>query len=109
MSHSQSEPVSLQPRSFTTPVAAQPAPVPSNLLLLQTVEKTVINPESSALMQECSDEEDIILEDVRQATPSQPMPNQATPSQPMSTQVTPKQATMVIWVTVFPKEIYKIM
>ena len=61
MSHSQSEPVSLQPRSSTTAVAAQPAPVPSNLLLLQTVEKTVINPESSALMQECSDEEDIIL------------------------------------------------
>ena len=109
MSHSQSEPVSLQPRSSTTPVAAQPAPVPSNLLLLQTVEKTVINPESSALMQECSDEEDIILEDVRQATPSQGMPSQATPSQPMSTQVTPKQATMVIWVTEFPKEIYKIM
>ena len=79
------------------------------MLLLQTVEKTVINPESSALMQECSDEEDIILEDVREATPSQGMPSQATPSQPMSTQVTPKQATMVIWVTEFPKEIYKIM
>ena len=100
MSHSQSEPVSLQPRSSTTPVAAQPpTPVPSNMLLLQTVEKTVINPESSALMQECSDEEDIILEDVRQATPSQGMP-----SQPM-----PRQATMVIWVIEFPKEICKFM
>ena len=95
MSHSQSEPVSLQPRSSTTSVAAQQAPVPSNLLLLQTVEKTVINPESSALMQECSDEEDIILEDVRQATPSQAMPIQATP----------RQATTVIWVIEFPKKI----
>ena len=98
MSHSQSEPVSLQPRSTTT-AAPVPAPVPSNLLLLQTVEKTVINPESSALMQECSDEEDIILEDVRQATPSQGMP-----SQPTS-----RQATMVIWFIEFPKEICKIM
>ena len=102
MSHSQSEPVSLQPRSSITAVAAQPAPVPSNLLLLQTVEKTVINPESSALMQECSDEEDIILEDVRQATPSQGMPSQDMPSQ-----VTTRQATMVIWVIEFPKKRYK--
>ena len=103
MSHSQSEPVSLQPRSSTTTaVAAQQAPVPSNLLLLQTVEKTVINPESSALMQECSDEEDIILEDVRQATPSQGMPSQDMPSQ-----VTTRQATMVIWVIEFPKKRYK--
>ena len=102
MSHSQSEPVSLQPRSSTTPVAAQPAPVPSNLLLLQTVEKTVINPESSALMQECSDEEDIILEDGRQATPSQ-----ATPIQAMPNQATPRQANMVIWVIEFPKKRYE--
>ena len=109
MSHSQSEPVSLQPRSSTTAVAAQPAPVPSNLLLLQTVEKTVINPESSALMQECSDEEDIILEDVRQATPSQGMPSQPMPSQVMPSQPMPRQATMVIWVIEFPKEICKFM
>ena len=109
MSHSQSEPVSLQPRSSTTAVAAQPAPVPSNLLLLQTVEKTVINPESSALMQECSDEEDIILEDVRQATPSQVMPSQPMPTQVIPSQPMPRQATMVIWVIEFPKEICKFM
>ena len=109
MSHSQSEPVSLQPRSSTTAVAAQPTPVPSNLLLLQTVEKTVINPESSALMQECSDEDDIILEDVRQATPSQGMPSKPMPTQVIPSQPMPRQATMVIWVIEFPKEICKFM
>ena len=54
ISHSQSEPVSLQPRSSKAKTTT------TSNLLLQTVE-TVIKPESSALMQECSDEEDAIL------------------------------------------------
>ena len=53
ISHSQSEPVSLQPRSSKAKTTT------TSNLLLQTV--PVIKPESSALMQECSDEEDMIL------------------------------------------------